>query len=145
MKVRICLAATTDRVSMFIGVRADAREGQTLVFNEGRIMPVYYYYPGECRGYVLQNTGEQQECLLPNIEGAYEILLAVRGSEVKRLEKAVGVLYEEVGALEEMPRAFWPQLGMLTMRRSFRPYMVKELYLITRQKYSLLQELEMGG
>ena len=108
---------------------------------EGRIIPVYYYYPGEWRGYVLRCQGEQQESL-PNIEGGYRILLSVRGAEVGRLRKAVRAIQEKAGALEEIPLAFWPQLGMLTPQRSFGLYMVQELYLVTIQKCSLLEDLK---
>ena len=131
----------TDPVSMFIDASGDGDVGKDLLFMEGRIIPVYYYYPGEWRGYVLRCQGEQQESL-PNIEGGYKILLSVRGAEVGRLRKAVRAIQEKVGALEEIPLAFWPQLGMLTPQRSFGLHMVKELYLVTMQKCSLLEDLK---
>ena len=131
----------TDPVSMFIDASGDGDVGKDFVFTEGRIIPVYYYYPGEWRGYVLRCQGEQQESL-PNIEGGYKILLSVRGAEVGRLRKAVRAIQEKVGALEEIPLSFWPQLGMLTPQRSFGLYMVQELYLVTMQKCSLLEDLK---
>ena len=118
MKLRIRPPAETDPVSMFIDASGDEEEGKDFVFTEGRIIPVYYYYPGEWRGYVLRSEGEQQESL-PNIEGGYKILLSVRGAEVGRLRKALRELQEKVGALEEIPQAFWPQLGMLTPHAAF--------------------------
>jgi len=133
--------AETDPVSMFIDASGDGDVGNDFEFMEGRIIPVYYYYPGEWRGYVLRCQGEQQESL-PNIEGGYRILLSVRGAEVARLRKAVRAIQEKAGALEEVPLAFWPQLGMLTPQRSFGVYMVKELYLVTIQKCSLLEDLK---
>ena len=141
MKLRMRPPAETDPVSMFIDASGDGDVGKDFVFTEGRIIPVYYYYPGEWRGYVLRCQGEQQESL-PNIEGGYRILLSVRGAEVGRLRKAVRAIQEKVGALEEIPLAFWPQLGMLTPQRSFGLYMVKELYLMTIQKCSLLEDLK---
>ena len=141
MKLRIRPPAETDPVSMFIDASGDGDVGKDLLFMEGRIIPVYYYYPGEWRGYVLRCQGEQQESL-PNIEGGYKILLSVRGAEVRRLRKALRAIGEKVGALEEIPLAFWPQLGMLTPQRSFGVYMVKELYLVTIQKCSLLEDLK---
>ena len=133
--------AETDAVSMFIDASGDGDVGKDFVFMEGRIIPVYYYYPGEWRGYVLRCQGEQQESL-PNIEGGFKILLSVRGAEVGRLRKAVRAIQEKAGALEEIPIAFWPQLGMLTPQRSFGLHMVKELYLVTMQKCSLLEDLK---
>jgi hypothetical protein len=126
---------------MFIDASGDGDVGKDFVFTEGRIIPVYYYYPGEWRGYVLRCQGEQQESL-PNIEGGFKILLSVRGAEVGRLRKALRAIQEKVGALEEIPLAFWPQLGMLTPQRSFGVYMVQELYLVTIQKCSLLEDLK---
>ena len=126
---------------MFIDASGDGDVGKDFVFMEGRIIPVYYYYPGEWRGYVLRCQGEQQESL-PNIEGGYKTLLSVRGAEVGRLRKAVRAIQEKAGALEEIPLAFWPQLGMLTPQRSFGLYMVQELYLVTMQKCSLLEDLK---
>ena len=141
MKLRIRPPAETDAVSMFIDASGDGDVGKDFVFMEGRIIPVYYYYPGEWRGYVLRCQGEQQESL-PNIEGGCRILLSVRGAEVGRLRKALRGIQEKVGALEEIPIAFWPQLGMLTPQRSFGLHMVKELYLVTMQKCSLLEDLK---
>ena len=143
MKLIIRLPAKNDRVHMFIDASDDGGEGRDFMFREGRVIPVYYYYPGERRGYVLRSEGETLGGL-PNIEGSYKILLAVRGPEVERLEKGVRKLYEEVGALEEVPQQFWPKLGVLTLQRSFRIYMVKELYLAAQQKYTLQQELRVG-
>ena len=141
MKLRMRPPTETDPVSMFIDASGDGDVGKDLLFMEGRIIPVYYYYPGEWRGYVLRCQGEQQESL-PNIEGGYRILLSVRGAEVGRLRKAVRAIQEKAGALEEIPLAFWPQLGMLTPQRSFGLYMVQELYLVTMQKCSLLEDLK---
>ena len=70
------------------------------------------------------------------------MLLAVRGPEVERLEKAVRRLYEDLGVLEAIPEVFWPKLGLLTSLRRFRVYMVTELYLATQQKLELQQELK---
>ena len=142
MNLRIRLPGKNDPVHIFIDASDDGGEGRDFVFKEGRVIPVYYYYPGERRGYVLRSEGQKQGSL-PNIEGSYEILLAVRGPEVERLEKGVRKLYEEVGALEEIPIMFWLNLGTLTSQRSFRVYMVKELYLATQHKCSLQQELAM--
>jgi len=126
---------------MFIDASGDGEEGKHIVFMDGRIIPVSYYYPGECRGYVLRCEGEQQESL-PNIDGGYKILLSVRGAEVARLRKAVRELQEKVGALEEIPQTFWPRLGMLTFQRNFRVHMAKELCLVTMQKCLLVEELK---
>ena len=123
---------------MFIDADSDGGEGRNWVFNEGRIIPVYCYYPGERRGYVLRSGGDLCGCI-PNIEGAYKTLLAVRGPEVERLEKGIRRLYDEVVALEEIPQAFWPKLGALTAQRRFRVCMASELYFAT-QKACLLQE-----
>ena len=79
---------------------------------------------------------------MPNIEGGYEILLAVRGREVGRLQAAIGKLREEVGSLEEIPHGFWARLGILVAQRSFRLFMVKELYLAMMQRQALLQKLD---
>ena len=141
MKLRIHPTAKSDPVSMFIDACGDEAEGTDFVFTEGRIIPAYYYYPGECRGYVLRSERGQKD-FLPNIEGDFKILLSVRGAEVARLRKAIRELREKIGDLEQIPQAFWSQLGMLTPYRSFRLYMVKELYLLTIQKYSLLLELK---
>ena len=146
MVLRIRPAAKTDPVSMSIGASADGGEGRELAFREGRVIPVYYDYPEERRGYILRSGGKQQ-ATLPNISGKYEILLAVREAEVERLKKAVRKLREKVGALEEIPRAFWPQLGMILMQDSFCDYMSYELYVAVQKKYSLLMKLnvEEGG
>ena len=144
MKLRIRLPAKSDPVHMFIDASDDGGNGREFVFDEGRVIPVYYYYPGERRGYVLRNQGETQGSL-PNIEGSYTILLAVRGPEVERLEKGVRKLYAEAGALEEIPQPLWPKLGVLTTQRGFRIYMVKELYLAVQEKYILQQELNPGA
>ena len=63
---------------------------------------------------------------------------------MERLEKAVRKLYEEAGALEEIPQGFWARLGTLIAHRSFRVSMVKELYHAMVQRHSLLQELDAG-
>ena len=125
---------------MFIDAPDDGGEGRDYLFKEGRVIPVYCYYPGERRGYVLRSEGASSGPI-PNIEGGYKILLAVRGPEVERLEKAVRRLYEEVGVLESIPEAFWPKLGLLVSQRSFRVYMVRELYLATQQRWQLQEEL----
>ena len=101
---------------------------------------MYYRYPGERRGYILRSGGKQR-ATLPNISGKYEILLAVRAAEVERLKKAMRKLCEKVGALEEIPRAFWPQLGMIVVQASFYDYMAYELYVAVQKKYSLLLKL----
>ena len=138
MKLRIHLPAKEDPVHMFIDADDDGGEGREFIFSEGRIIPVYCYYPGERRGYILRSGGKKSGSI-PNIEGEYKILLAVRGPEVERLEKGVRRLYEEVGILEEIPQVFWPKLGTLTAQRRFRVCMVSELYLAI-QKVCLLQE-----
>ena len=143
MSLRIRLPAENDPVHIFIDASDDGGQGKDFVFMEGRTIPVYYYYPGERRGYVLRSGGELHGAL-PNIEGGYRIILAVRGPEVERLEKAVRKLYEEAGALEKIPQGFWARLGALVADRSFRVSMVKELYLAMVQRHSLLQELDAG-
>ena len=79
--------------------------------------------------------------MIPNIEGKYQILLAVRGPEVERLEKGVRRLYDELIILEELPECFWLKLGTLTGERRFRVCMVTELYLATQKACLLQQEL----
>ena len=123
---------------MFIDATDDGGKGRDFIFNEGRIIPVYCYYPGERRGYILRAGGEKSGSI-PNIEGEYAILLAVRGPEVERLEKGVRRLYQEVSVLEEIPQVFWPKLGTLAGERRFRVCMVSELYRAT-QEVCLLQE-----
>ena len=123
---------------MFIDATDDGGKGRDFIFNEGRIIPVYVYYPGERRGYILRAGGEKSG-YISNIEGEYKILLAVRGPEVERLEKGVRRLYQEVSVLEEIPQVLWPKLGTLTGERRFRVCMVSELYRATR-KICLLQE-----
>jgi hypothetical protein len=125
---------------MFIDATDDGGEGRDFVFNEGRIIPVYCYYPGERRGYVLRSGGGGAGSI-PNIEGEYRILLAVRGPEVERLEKGIRRLYDEVVILEELPDVFWPKLETVTAQRQFRVCMVTELYLGTRQVCLLQEEL----
>lgn len=140
MGLRIHLPAKGDPVHMFIDAPADGGEGRDYLFKEGRVIPVYCYYPGERRGYVLCCEGTS--CgPIPNVEGGYKILLAVRGPEVERLEKAVRKLYLEIGSLESIPEAFWPKLGLLVSQRSFRVYMVTELCLATQQLWQLRVEL----
>jgi len=123
---------------MFIDADSDGGEGRDWVFNEGRIIPIYCYYPGERRGYVLRSGGNVYGSI-PNIEGNYNILLAARGPEVERLEKGVRRLYDGVETLEEIPDVFWRKLGALIAMRRFRICMAYELYLAT-QKARLLQE-----
>ena len=125
---------------MFIDAPDDGGEGRDFLFNEGRVIPVYCYYPEERRGYVIQCGGAGARCI-PNIEGSYRVLLAVRGPEVERLEKAVRKLYEDPGILEAVPEVFWPKLGVLASHRRFRVYMVTELYLATLQMLELQREL----
>ena len=60
---------------MFIDADSDGGEGRDFVFHEGRIIPVYCYFPGERRGYILRSGGDQTGCI-PNIEGKYKILLS---------------------------------------------------------------------
>ena len=98
---------------MFIDADSDGGEGRDFVFREGRIIPIYCYFPGERRGYILRSGGDQTGSI-PNTEGRYKILLAVRGPEVERLEKGVRRLYDEVGILEEIPEVFWSKLGTLS-------------------------------
>ena len=126
---------------MFIDADSDGGEGRDFHFSEGRIVPVYCYYPWERRGYILRSGGNDSGAL-PNIEGAYAILLAVRGPEVERLEKGIRRLYDEVGILEGIPEVFWPKLGVLTALRGFRVCMVTELYLATQKAFLLKDELE---
>ncbi len=78
---------------------------------------------------------------MPNIEGGYEILLAVRGREVGRLQAAIRKLREEVGSLEEIPHGFWARLGILIGQPGFRLFEVGGLYLATMQRHALLQKL----
>ena len=125
---------------MFIDADSDGGEGRDFLFSEGRIVPVYCYYPGERRGYILRSGGDLPGAI-PNIEGMYEILLAVRGPEVERLEKGVQRMYDEAGMLEGIPVAFWPKLGALTASRRFRVCMATELYLATQKACLLKEEL----
>ena len=143
MNLRIHLPAECNPVHIFIDAREDGRDGMDFEFKEGRLIPLYYFYPEERRGYVLQAGGANQGAL-PNTEGCYKILLAVRGSEVERLQKAMRKLHEEVGALEDIPQGFWARLGIIVAQRSFRPFMVKELCHATMQRRALLQELDAG-
>jgi len=126
---------------MFIDADGDGGEGRDFVFREGRIIPVYCYFPGERRGYILRSGGDQSGSI-PNIEGMYKILLSVRGPEVERLEKGVRRLYAEAGILEEMPEVFWSKLGTLTALRGFRVCMATELYLATQKACLLKEELQ---
>ncbi len=144
MKLRIRLPNKDDPIHMFVDAAEDGGVGREFVFNEGRIVPVYCYYPGERRGYVLR-SGEGRAGIIPNIEGQYRILLTVRGPEVERLEKGIQRLYEEADILEGLPDVFWPRLGTLTAWRGFRVCMVTELYLATRQVCLLREELERGS
>ena len=66
----IRLPARTDRVHMFIDAPDDGGEGRDFLFKEGRVIPVYCYYPRERRGYVIRCGGEGAPCI-PNIEGNY--------------------------------------------------------------------------
>ena len=93
---------------------------------------------GEATSYEVEVIGSG---MIPNIEGKYQILLAVRGPEVERLEKGVRRLYEELIILEELPECFWLKLGTLTGERRFRVCMVTELYLATQKACLLQQEL----
>ena len=138
MKLTIHLPRKEDPIHMFIDADSDGGEGRDWVFGEGRVIPVYCYYPEERRGYILRSGGSQSGCI-PNVEGTYKILLAVRGPEVERLEKGVRRLYDEVGVLEEIPEVFWPKLGALTAMRRFRVCMASELYLAT-QKICLMKD-----
>lgn len=141
MKLRIRLPEKEDPIHMFIDADSDGGEGRDFLFDEGRIIPIYCYYPGERRGYILRSGGEQSGAI-PNVEGTYEILLAVRGPEVERLEKSVRRLYAEAGILEEIPEVFWSKLGTLTALRGFRVCMATELYLATQKAGLLKEELQ---
>jgi hypothetical protein len=144
LKVTIRLPRKEDPVHIFIDADSDGGEGRDWIFNEGRIIPIYCYYPGERRGYILRSGGRQSGCI-PNVEGSYNILLAVRGPEVERLEKGVRKLYDEVGMLEEIPQLFWPKLGTLTALRRFRVCMASELYIATQKACLLQEELQKEG
>ena len=141
MNLRIRLPAECNPVHVFIDASEDGSDGMDFEFKEGRMIPLYYLYPGERRGYVLQAGGPRPGAL-PNIEGGYEILLAVRGREVGRLQAAIGKLREEVGSLEEIPHGLWARLGILVAQRNFRLLMVKDLYLAMMQRQALLQKLD---
>jgi hypothetical protein len=143
MHLRIRLPAECTPVHVIVDASDDGRDGKDFLFAEGRLIPLYYGYPGERRGYILRAGGGKQGAL-PNTEGGYEILLAVRGAEVERLQRAIRKLHEEVGALEEIPHGFWARLGTLLAQRSFRLFVVKELYLAMMQRRALLQELDAG-
>ena len=138
--LRVRFPTRDEPVRLYIDASADSGEGGEVLFGAGRVVPVYYYFPGERRGYVLRVDGSSPGAI-PNTEGEYRILLSVRGAEVDRLKKAVGKLYEDLGVLEGIPEVFWPQLGVLTAQRGFRLFMVTELYLATRQKWLLQEEL----
>ncbi len=138
MAMRIRLPKKEDPIHIFIDADSDGGEGRDFVFDEGRIIPVYCYFPGERRGYILRSGGDQSGSI-QSIEGKYKIILAVRGPEVERLEKGVRRLYDEVGILEEIPEVFWPKLGTLASLRGFRVCMATELY-FTTQKACLLKE-----
>ena len=127
---------------MFVDAPDDGGEGRDFFFKEGRVIPVYCYYPGERRGYVVRCESGSACCCIPNVEGQCRVLLAVRGPEVERLEKAVRRLYEDLGVLESVPEGFWPNLGVFTASRRFRVHMVQELYLVAQQKLELQQELK---
>ena len=129
---------------MFIDADSDGGEGRDFVFREGRIIPIYCYFPGERRGYILRSGGDQTGSI-PNTEGRYKILLTVRGPEVERLEKGVRRLYTDVGILEEIPEVFWSKLGTLTALRGFRVCMATELYLATQKACLLKEELHGEG
>jgi hypothetical protein len=139
--LRIRLPAQSIPVQILVDASDCGGDGKYFLFADGRLIPVYYAYPSERRGYVLQAGGASHGAL-PNIEGDYEILLAVRGREVARLQKAIRKLREEVGALEEIPHGFWARLGTLVAQRSFCLLMVKELYLVMMQRQALLQKLD---
>ena len=141
MSLRIRLPASCNPVQILVDASDGGGDGGDFLFADGRLIPVYYAYPSERRGYVLQAGGARHRAL-PNIEGGYEILLAVRGREVGRLQAAIGKLREEVGSLEEIPHGFWARLGILVAQRSFRLLMVKELYLAMMQRQALLQKLD---
>ena len=141
MTMRIHLPKKEDPVHMFIDADSDGGEGRDFVFNDGRVIPVYCYLPGERRGYILRSGGDQTGSI-PNTEGKYKVLLAVRGPEVERLEKGVRKLYDEVGILEEIPGVFWSKLGALTALRGFRVCMATELYLATQKAYLLKEEIQ---
>jgi hypothetical protein len=141
MSLRFRLPAQSNPVQILVDVSDCGGDREDFLFAEGRLIPVYYAYPSERRGYVLQAGGAKHGAL-PNIEGGYEILLAVRGHEVARLQKAIRKLREEVGALEEIPHGFWARLGTLVAQRSFCLLMVKELYLVVMQRQALLQKLD---
>ena len=79
---------------------------------------------------------------MPNIEGGYEILLAVRGREVGRLQAAIEGSAKSYEILEEIPNGFWARLGILVAQRNFRLLMVKDLYLAMMQRQALLQKLD---
>jgi hypothetical protein len=140
MSLRIRLHDKCNPVQILVDASDCGGDGEGFLFADGRLIPVYYAYPSERRGYVLQAGGAHGA--LPNIEGGYEILLAVRGREVARLQKAIRKLREEVGALEEIPHGFWARLGTLVAQRSFCLLMVKELYLVMMQRQALLQKLD---
>ncbi len=142
--LRIRLATRNEPVRLFIDAPDDSGgEGRELLFGPGRVVPVYCYFPREVRGYILRVDGCSPG-VIPNVEGEYRILLAVRGREVQRLKKAVGKLYADFGALEDIPHIFWPQLGLLMAQPSFRLFMVTELHLATQQKRLLQRELHGG-
>jgi hypothetical protein len=141
MSLRIRLPARSNPAQILVDASDCGGDGEDFQFADGRLIPVYYAYPSERRGYVLQAGGARPGAL-PNIEGGYQILLAVRGREVARLQKAIGKLREEVGALEEIPHGFWARLGTLVAQRSFCLPMVKELYLVMMQRHALLQKLD---
>ena len=140
--LRIRLAANDDPVHLFVDALDDGGQGRVFLFNDGRIVPVYCYYPGDRRGYVIR-CGGPRSGTIPNIEGNYRLLLTVRGSEVERLEKAVRRLYAHIGFLEAIPEAFWPQLGALVAFRAFRVNMAVELYFVVKEKQLLQEELSL--
>src|SRR5208283_1907410 len=145
MNVRVHLPTKDDSVHMSVDAEDDGEEGHDfLLFAEGRVVPVYRFYPGERRGYIIRCEGTSAGPI-PNVEGGYRMLLAVRGPEVERLKMAVRELYHEVGTLESIPRAFWPKLGLLVAKRSFRAWMVTELHVATRQAWQLQEELSAGS
>ena len=135
------MPAQSNPVQILVDASDCGGDGEDFLFAEGRLIPVYYAYPSERRGYVLQAGGARHGAL-PNIEGGYEILLAVRGREVARLQAAIRKLREEVGALEEIPLGFWARLGTLVAQRSFCVPAIKELYHVVMQRQALLQKLD---
>jgi hypothetical protein len=75
-------------IGAWVSAAPDEEAGGTQFFNDGRIIPIFYFFPEFHFAYIIKSGGEKK-IILPFVRGNGKILLRARSSKTKKLENTI--------------------------------------------------------